>query len=39
MREDDANLLRGLIDDVDDEDVVEEEFVCVEANSVDGKGV
>lgn len=39
MCEDDANLLRGLIDDVDDEDVVEEEFVGVEADSVDGKGV
>lgn len=39
MRKDDANLLRGLIDDIDDEDVVAEEFVGVEADSVDGKGV
>jgi hypothetical protein len=39
VREHDSNLLRGFVDDVDDEYVVVDKFVGVDANSVDGKCV
>lgn len=38
MRKDDSNLLRRFVDDVDDEYVVDD-FVGVDAESVEGKSI
>lgn len=39
MRKHDANLLGGFIDDVDDEYVIVDKFVGIDADSVDGEGI